>query len=116
MDVGGKIVSRKQENQENAAMNEAAVRQKIAELTRMLQAAPVAKNAKNAKNAAGAGVYVPAEAPAGQSLPQKLDELRLQLNYLLFDLEATRRENRYLMQMLESRRNPKRGEDDLQSF
>jgi len=94
-------------------MNEAAVRQKIAELTRMLQAAPVAKNAKNA---AGAGVYVPAEAPAGQSLPQKLDELRLQLNYLLFDLEATRRENRYLMQMLESRRNPKRGEDDLQSF
>jgi hypothetical protein len=32
-----------------------------------------------------------------------LDHIRLQSKYLLFDLEATRRENRYLREMLERR-------------
>jgi hypothetical protein len=31
-----------------------------------------------------------------------LDWLRLSVKYLVFDLEATRRENQYLRQMLES--------------
>jgi chromosome segregation ATPase len=36
------------------------------------------------------------------SLQDSLDWLRLSVKYLVFDLEATRRENQYLRQMLES--------------
>ena len=35
------------------------------------------------------------------SLQESLDYLRLSIKYLLFDLEATRRENSYLRQLLE---------------
>ncbi len=35
------------------------------------------------------------------SLQDSLDYLRLSIKYLLFDLEATRRENNYLRKMLE---------------
>lgn len=35
------------------------------------------------------------------SLQDSLDYLRLSVKYLLFDLEATRRENEYLRKMLE---------------
>lgn len=34
-------------------------------------------------------------------LQESLDHLRLSIKYLVFDLEATRRENRYLRRMLE---------------
>ena len=36
------------------------------------------------------------------NLGDSLDRLRLTIKYLLFDLEATRRENKYLRKMLES--------------
>ncbi len=36
------------------------------------------------------------------SLQESLDYLRLSTKYLIFDLEATRRENRYLRRLLES--------------
>lgn len=35
------------------------------------------------------------------NLQDSLDQLRLTVKYLLFDLEATRRENKYLRKMLE---------------
>jgi hypothetical protein len=35
------------------------------------------------------------------SLQDSLDYLRVSIKYLLFDLEATRRENKYLRKMLE---------------
>src|SRR5881394_1062844 len=35
------------------------------------------------------------------SLQESLDYLRLSIKYLVFDLEATRRENSYLLKMLE---------------
>ncbi len=38
-----------------------------------------------------------------KSVAEALDYLRLHIKYLVFDLEATRRENRYLRKMLESR-------------
>lgn len=34
------------------------------------------------------------------ALQESLDQLRLSVKYLVFDLEATRRENRYLKQLL----------------
>lgn len=36
-------------------------------------------------------------------LQESIDFLRLSIKYLLFDLEATRRENQYLRKMLEER-------------
>jgi len=37
------------------------------------------------------------------TLDQSLDHLRLVVKYLLFDVEATRRENKYLKKVLEGR-------------
>lgn len=37
------------------------------------------------------------------SLHESIDFLRLSIKYLMFDLEATRRENKYLRKMLEER-------------
>ncbi len=37
------------------------------------------------------------------SLHESIDFLRLSIKYLMFDLEATRRENKYLKKMLEER-------------
>jgi hypothetical protein len=52
------------------------------------------------------GVYV-ASARGGQGeLEELIEELSLQVKYLMFDLEATRRENRYLRQILENRPRP----------
>ena len=47
-------------------------------------------------------------------LQESLDYLRLSVKYLVFDLEATRRENRYLRRMLDqsNRDAQKRFEDD----
>ena len=50
-------------------------------------------------------------------LQDSLDYLRLSIKYLVFDLEATRRENQYLRKLLEGRANnaddtgPESGED-----
>jgi len=38
-----------------------------------------------------------------ETLHDSLDHLRLTIKYLLFDLEATRRENKYLRKILEDR-------------
>ncbi|TVQ62999.1 MAG: transcriptional regulator [Phycisphaerales bacterium] len=43
-------------------------------------------------------------------LQESLDYLRLSVKYLVFDLEATRRENQYLRRMLDTQNN--RGADD----
>lgn len=48
------------------------------------------------------------------NLQESLDHLRLSIKYLVFDLEATRRENRYLRRMLEHEqaRGPEPEDDD----
>lgn len=46
-------------------------------------------------------------------LTESLDYLRLSVKYLVFDLEATRRENRYLRKILEQMpRDRERGSED----
>lgn len=44
-------------------------------------------------------------------LQDSLDSLRLSVKYLVFDLEATRRENKYLRNMLETDSNEGNGAD-----
>ncbi|HUT58192.1 MAG TPA: hypothetical protein VNA25_10130 [Phycisphaerae bacterium] len=90
-------------------MNECDIRQKLIELAKAL-------NKTLRSSTAGLktdGIYLAAypRAKDGRLEPEEiLDELSLQVKYLMFDLEATRRENRYLKQLLESR--PKRPRDD----
>ena len=81
-----------------AAIDEAAVRKDLNELIEAITAAPLAGKAA----APTSGVYHNSpQTDAG--IDDSLNQLRLQVKYLLFDLEATRRENRYLRQMLENR-------------
>jgi len=48
----------------------------------------------------------------GDKAEQVLDQLRHHLKYLIFDLEATRRENKYLRRMLDLRAKRRDGEED----
>lgn len=87
-------------------MNEAAMTKRLSELIETITSSPlVGQEAKSSPQ----GVYLAGVASREASLDSSVDHLRLQVKYLLFDLEATRRENRYLRQMLESRH--RRGPD-----
>lgn len=46
-----------------------------------------------------------------KQLQESIDYIRLSIKYVLFDLEATRRENRYLRTMLEQREADDAGSD-----
>ena len=86
-------------------MDEAALKKSIVDLASTITTFPVADQRAG-------GIYESHTAPSG--LEDSLDYLRLQIKYLLFDLEATRRENRYLRQLLENRHKP--GTDGGQEF
>lgn len=76
-------------------MEENVLRQRLQEIMDNLSAV---------KAVGAAGQYQSCP-PLGKSPEELLDNLRLQLKYTLFDLDATRRENRYLRQMIERRPN-----------
>jgi len=88
-------------------MNEAVIRERLAELSDAIARSPVCDNGREARK--DAGTYLGQIGTGPDSVDDALNALRLQVKYLVFDLEATRRENRYLRQMLESR--PKRGDE-----
>ena len=48
----------------------------------------------------------------GRSFKESLDHLRLSIKYLLFDLEATRRENECLRNMIRQAQETEREHDD----
>ena len=74
---------------------------KLRELMETLSALPAPREDDSTE-----GTYVPEnETPATNGQNEMLDQIRLRLKYLVFDLEATRRENRYLREMLERRTN-----------
>jgi len=82
-------------------MNEAAIRQKLFEIKEILTVSP--SLGPVARPSGPEGVYFGQQLTEEPALDATLEQLRLQVKYLLFDLEATRRENRYLRQMLEAR-------------
>ena len=94
-------------------MNEAAMWDKVRELSGIITAAPLSgTGVKGATTTSKDGVYQSEILPKCASVGEALDQLRLQTKYLLFDLEATRRENRYLRQMLDTRfQKPQQDED-----
>jgi hypothetical protein len=101
-------------SQEVAAMKEAAVRKEIVDLTQDILSLPT----DPAQKSTSKGMYL-AEPPVDKStIEEVLEILRLQVKYVIFDLEATRRENRYLRQMLEARppKDRERGEGEPPSY
>ena len=85
-------------------MNETVIRERIAELVDTLSALP-----QIGGKSTFMGIYKPNTPPASdRDIEEMLDQVRLQVKYLMFDMEATRRENHYLREMLEHRWN--RGE------
>ena len=90
-------------------MNEAAIRNQLDELKEILTKAPARDPAATASME---GFCLARRAAGEPALEECLDYLRVLTKYVAFDLEATRRENRYLRQMLETR--PHRDRDEEQ--
>ncbi len=88
-------------------MNEAAVRKKLNELHQTLTEHPVTH-----KRSAGGGIYQPETTSEEPTIGELMERLRMGVKYLVFDLEATRRENRYLREMLENRHTDNNGNND----
>ena len=82
-------------------MDEAILRERLDEIAKAMAVTPPSDEPR-----ASRGSYIPnISSSPSHSIDQLLDYLRLRGKYLSFDLEATRRENRYLRQMLERRHN-----------
>lgn len=89
-------------------MNEVILTEKLLELVESVHRSSATP--AEAKTDAD-GVYQSHPVGRSASLDEALSQLRVQLKYLLFDLEATRRENKYLRQMLENRYRPGKGDN-----
>jgi hypothetical protein len=87
-------------------MNEAVLREKLLELSEAMSAYG---DAEAKGNPPTDGTYM---SDHSLRLEDVVDQLRLQTKYLIFDLEASRRENRYLRQMLEMRPPQSRKDQD----
>ena len=89
-------------------MKEAAIKECLKELSEALSS----YEANGASPGDSLGIY---ESDAGITDPaigEYLAQLRLKVKYLVFDLEATRRENRYLRQMLDVHRRRRSDKDE----
>ena len=84
-------------------MKEAAIKKQLEELNAELSG--LRSGEKNEADGSSAElVHAAGDATAADVMAH----IRMKLKYLLFDLEATRRENHYLRQMLEIHRNGRR--------
>ncbi len=84
-------------------MKEANIEQKLKELVEQFSSAPNANYAKLAMIAKEAEESHKKLEKSVDSLQEAVDYLRVCIKYQLFDLEATRRENKYLRKLLEER-------------
>ncbi len=82
-------------------MDEKAFQAKLAELMGEISTLPKAEREKLEKMAQKTKERHQKLKKTVGDLQESLDYLRLSIKYLVFDLEATRRENRYLRKMLE---------------
>jgi len=82
-------------------MNEYDIQTKLAELMGEISTLPASERQKLEKLADETRVRHERLRQTVSSLQESLDYLRLSIKYLVFDLEATRRENNYLRKMLE---------------
>lgn len=82
-------------------MDEATFQKKLGELVSQIDALPEPDRAKLTLLAEETKQRHQELKKTVSSLQESIDFLRLSIKYLLFDLEATRRENGYLRKMLE---------------
>lgn len=82
-------------------MDEQAFQQKLAELVAEIGSLPASERSKLELLAKETSKRHKELKETVSSLHESIDFLRLSIKYLLFDLEATRRENAYLRKMLE---------------
>lgn len=82
-------------------MDEKAFQTKLTELMGEISTLPKAEREKLEKMAEQTKERHQKLKKTVGDLQESLDYLRLSIKYLVFDLEATRRENRYLRKMLE---------------
>jgi len=82
-------------------MDEATFQRKLAELVATIGTLPPSHRAKLQVLAAQAKEQHARLQQTVSSLQESLDFLRLSIKYMIFDLEATRRENAYLRKMLD---------------
>jgi hypothetical protein len=84
-----------------AAMSEQEFQGKLAELMGEISTLPPSERAKLERLADETRARHERLRQTVSGLQESLDYLRLSIKYLVFDLEATRRENGYLRKMLE---------------
>ena len=77
-------------------MNDAALKDKLLELSNIIDFSFDTSD----DDSRSVGVYISHD---NAGIEEVADQLRLRIKYLMFDLEASHRENRYLRQMLEMR-------------
>jgi hypothetical protein len=83
-------------------MNEVQITQRLHELAESLNQL-LRSSSQGTKSD---GVYLAGLRGRPATPEELIEELSLQIKYMMFDLEATRRENRYLRQILENRPRP----------
>ena len=89
------------ERKKKKAMNEHEFQNKLAELMGEISTLPPSERQKLEKLADETRARHERLRQTVSSLQESLDYLRLSIKYLVFDLEATRRENSYLRKMLD---------------
>ena len=97
-------------------MDETTFQLRLSELLKEIETLPIKQRGPLKDLAAKTQATHQELATTAKTLADVLDNLRLQIKYMVFDLEATRRENQYLRKMLESRpphpREPEDGPDE----
>lgn len=89
-------------------MDENAFQKKLAELMGEISTLPKAEREKLTQLATQTQARHQKLKKTVSDLQESLDYLRLSIKYLVFDLEATRRENSYLRKMIEQQHQQRR--------
>jgi hypothetical protein len=91
-------------------MNEQEFQSKLSDLVNQINTLPEAERAPLEQLASETKTRHETMKKTIADLQESLDYLRLSIKYLVFDLEATRRENEYLRKLLEKQNNQQNDE------
>ena len=81
-------------------MDETLLREKVGQLLSEVRRLPPLEQAGGRGDAPALAGHAPSMKREMAALEESLDHVRLAIKYLVFDLEATKRENRLLREML----------------
>lgn len=93
-------------------MNEQEFQQKLGELIKQIDTVPESERTDLVKLAEETKTRHERMKKTIGDLQDSLDYLRLSVKYLVFDLEATRRENQYLRKLLDRQSGPNNEPND----